>query len=70
MEPRISLITLGVTDLGRAKAFYAALGWSGPEVEGTVFIQAGASALVLWDRAALATDSGIDDAGTATDHAA
>ena len=27
MQPRISLVTLGVTDLARAKAFYQALGW-------------------------------------------
>ena len=64
MEPRVSLITLGVSDLGRAKAFYEDLGWAGTEVEQTVFIQAGASALVLWDRAALAADSGIEDHGT------
>jgi hypothetical protein len=27
MEQRISLVTLGVTDLARARAFYEALGW-------------------------------------------
>ncbi|NUV49975.1 VOC family protein, partial [Streptomyces sp. CAI-78] len=37
MEPRISLITLGVTDLARARRFYEALGWRGQEVEETVF---------------------------------
>jgi hypothetical protein len=29
MEPRISLVTLGVTDLARARAFYERLGWMG-----------------------------------------
>ena len=33
MEQRITLITLGVTDLARAKAFYEALGWRGLEVQ-------------------------------------
>ena len=41
MEPRISLVTLGVADLARAKAFYEQLGWHGQEVEETVFVQAG-----------------------------
>src|SRR6266481_2237013 len=31
MEQRISLVTLGVRDLGRALAFYKALGWSGAQ---------------------------------------
>jgi catechol 2,3-dioxygenase-like lactoylglutathione lyase family enzyme len=31
MEQRISLVTLGVTDLARARAFYEALGWSGAQ---------------------------------------
>ena len=33
MEQRISLITLGVADLERARAFYQRLGWEGQEVE-------------------------------------
>ncbi|MFG1882777.1 VOC family protein [Micromonospora sp. NPDC049102] len=61
MEQRISLITLGVADVARAKAFYEQLGWRGQEVEGTVFIQAGGLALVLWGRDKLAADAGIDD---------
>ena len=60
MEQRISLITLGVDDLARSKAFYEALGWTGQEVEETVFIQAGGLAVVLWGRAALADDAGIN----------
>jgi predicted lactoylglutathione lyase len=61
MEPRVSLITLGVADLGSARAFYQQLGWVGQEIEETVFIQAGGIALVLWDRDKLALDCGITD---------
>lgn len=60
MEPRISLVALGVADISRAKAFYAALGWHGQEVEETVFLQAGGMALVLWDRDKLALDCGLE----------
>ena len=51
MGPRISLITLGVADLNRARAFYQRLGWEGQGVEETLFIQAGGTALALWGRA-------------------
>jgi uncharacterized protein len=61
MEQRISLVTLGVADVGRSRDFYAALGWHGHEVEETVFFQAGAMALVLWSREKLALDSGVVD---------
>lgn len=64
MEQRISLVTLGVADLDRARRFYGALGWQGQQVQETVFFQAGAMALVLWGRDELADDAGIDDAGT------
>ncbi|WBB70976.1 VOC family protein [Micromonospora sp. WMMD812] len=63
MEQRISLVTLGVADLPRSRAFYEQLGWRGQEVEETVFFQAGGLALVLWGRAKLAADAGVDDAG-------
>ncbi|WP_165984022.1 VOC family protein [Streptomyces sp. YIM 98790] len=59
MEQRISLVTLGVTDLARARDFYLALGWQGQEVQETVFFQAGGLALVLWDREKLARDCGL-----------
>jgi catechol 2,3-dioxygenase-like lactoylglutathione lyase family enzyme len=61
MQPRISLITLGVADLARAKAFYERLGWRGQEVEETVFFQAGGLALALWSRDKLALDCGLED---------
>ena len=50
MEPRISLVTLGVKDLARARAFYEGLGWSGaqqPDDE-IVFFQAGGMVFGLW----------------------
>ena len=61
MEQRISLITLGVSDVQRARIFYEHLGWRGQEVEETVFLQAGGSALVLWGRDKLADDCGVED---------
>ncbi len=40
MERRVSLITLGVADISRSRAFYDALGWSGNSPDGeVVFIQ-------------------------------
>lgn len=63
MEQRISLVTLGVDDLARARAFYERLGWRGQETQETVFFQAGGLGVVLWSRAALAADSGVDDDG-------
>jgi uncharacterized protein len=65
VDQRVSLITLGVADLARARDFYAALGWHYQEVQETVFVQAGGSAVVLWDRAKLAEDAGVEDGGAA-----
>ena len=67
MDQRISIVTLGVADLGRARSFYEQLGWRGQEVEETVFFQAGAMVLVLWGRAKLAADSGVADDGSGFD---
>jgi uncharacterized protein len=66
MEPRLSLVTLGVADLERARAFYEQLGWRGQEVEETVFFEAGGVVLVLWGRDKLALDSGVADTGRDT----
>lgn len=65
MEPRISLITLGVADLTRARAFYEAIGWSTSAdlQDDVVFFQAGGMILGLWNRAKLAEDSGVEDSG-------
>src|ERR1700694_5956538 len=50
MEQRISLVTFGVSDLPRARAFYEALGWGGaqqPDDE-IAFFQAGGMVFGLW----------------------
>jgi uncharacterized protein len=65
VEQRLSLITLGVSDLGRARAFYEALGWktrAEPD-DDVVFFQAGGAVVALWSRERLATDSGVYDEG-------
>jgi predicted lactoylglutathione lyase len=51
VEQRITLVTLGVSDYARAKAFYEALGWSAAlEVEETAFFQGNGVILCLWAR--------------------
>jgi uncharacterized protein len=65
VEQRLSLVTLGVRDLARARTFYEALGWTtgaAPE-DDVVFFQAGRTILALWGRDELAEDSGVEDAG-------
>ena len=64
MRQRVSVITLGVRDLGRARRFYEAIGWktgAGPD-DDIIFFQAGDLVLALWDRAKLAEDSCVEDA--------
>ena len=65
MDQRVSVITLGVADLDRARTFYEALGWTSPSVpeDGVVFFQCGGMVLALWSRASLADDSVVQDAG-------
>ena len=65
MEQRVSLVTLGVTDLARARAFYEALGWKtgASPADDVVFFQAGGSVLALWGREQLAEDSAVEDPG-------
>jgi len=65
VEQRVSLVTLGVEDLGRSRAFYEALGWTtraAPD-DDVVFFQTGGMILALWGRRLLAEDSGVDDFG-------
>ena len=65
MEQRLSLITLGVHDLAKARAFYEALGWTtgaAPD-DDVVFFSAGGTVVALWDRARLAEDSTVTDGG-------
>ncbi len=60
MEQRISLVTLGVSDISRAFDFYRRLGWRGQEVEQTVFFQTGGIGVVLWDQDKLADDAAVE----------
>lgn len=65
MEQRVSLITLGVGDLSRARRFYEGLGWQvGMAVDDeVVFFQLNGLILSLYPRAAVAQDAGVVDAG-------
>jgi uncharacterized protein len=61
MEQRVSIVTLGVTDLKRSTEFYERLGWrrSMAKAEGVVFFQAGGMALALYPRHELAKDANM-----------
>jgi hypothetical protein len=65
MEQRVSLITLGVSDLASARRFYEALGWKtgAAPADDVVFFQTGGMIVALWGRDQLAEDSGVDDGG-------
>ncbi len=68
MQQRLSLVTLGVAEVNRARAFYEAIGWkmtSGvdDDTDQVAFFQAGGAILALWDRDKLAQDSGVSDQG-------
>lgn len=64
MKQRVTVITLGVGDLARARRFYEALGWEtgADPADDVVFFQAGEMVLALWGRAELARDSCVEDA--------
>ena len=65
MEQRVSVITLGVGDLGRARSFYEALGWktrADPDAD-IVFFAAGGTIVALWPRDLLAEDTAVADGG-------
>ena len=65
MEQRVSLVTLGVSDLARAQAFYEGLGWTSgaAPADDVVFFQAGGMVVALWSRTELAADSVLQDDG-------
>jgi uncharacterized protein len=66
MEQRVSLITLGVSDLTRSVAFYTALGWRPDndfQVQDVAFFQGPGTIIALWDRGELAADSVVEDPG-------
>jgi catechol 2,3-dioxygenase-like lactoylglutathione lyase family enzyme len=61
MEARVTLVTLGVADMTRARGFYERLGWrahesSNPDV---TFFDAGSLVVGLFGHAALAEDAGV-----------
>ncbi|MCL7751519.1 VOC family protein [Guyparkeria hydrothermalis] len=66
MEQRLSVITLGVADLARSRAFYeTGLGWSvGQAAESVVFFQLNGMVLALYPREALAADAGVPSQGS------
>jgi catechol 2,3-dioxygenase-like lactoylglutathione lyase family enzyme len=67
MEQRISMITLGVSDLARSRRFYEqGLGWkaSNRSNEQIVFFQVGGMVLALYPRAALAEDANLPNDGS------
>jgi uncharacterized protein len=68
MDQRLSLITLGVADVGRAQRFYEDLGWKldggvDDDSDHVAFFQAGCMIVALWSRDKLAADSAVEDDG-------
>ncbi len=64
VEPRISLVTLGVSDLDRSVRFYRdGLGWKRSHVstDEVAFFQLGGLVLALWPRHLLAADAQVED---------
>jgi catechol 2,3-dioxygenase-like lactoylglutathione lyase family enzyme len=63
MEPRLTVVTLGVSDLERAVAFYRdGLGWplSGASNEEIAFFEVGGTVLALYPYEALAADANME----------
>ncbi len=62
MEQRLSLVTLAVADLERARAFYAALGWStrAAPADDVAFYQCGCMILGLWAREQMAANADVE----------
>lgn len=65
MEPRISIITLGVDDLDRSVRFYQSLGLPLREgSKGIAFFETVGTWLALFPRTALAEDAGVEPTGS------
>lgn len=66
MQPRLTLVTLGVADLAKSRAFYETWGWkaSSASQPSVAFYQANGLVLALWGRADLAKDAGVEDEST------
>lgn len=65
MDPRISIVTLGVTDMARSRAFYETLGWTASDMsnDNVTFFQAGCMIFGLYGHGPLAEDATVEDAG-------
>lgn len=63
--PRLSIVTLGVANVARARAFYEALGWraSAASQPAITFFQLAGVVLALFDRNDLADDATVAPAG-------
>ena len=63
MRPRLTLVTLGVEDMVRARRFYEALGFkaSSASQESVTFFDAGGVVLGLFGRAAPADDAQVEN---------
>jgi uncharacterized protein len=59
----VSLVTLGVSDVDAATAFYTRLGWraSSASVAGEITFFHGPVVLAVWDRGELARDAGLEE---------
>ena len=66
MEQRLTLVTLGVTDLARSTAFFERLGWKRAvkDVGGAAFFQCGSIGFSLFPFTELAKDAGVPAAGS------
>ena len=66
-RPAISVVTLGVADLARSRAFYEAMGWVPSKSSNdsfTLFTSSGGSMLALYGRQALSEDAGVPHEGS------
>ncbi len=60
MEPRVSIVTIAVEDLGRTAAFYEAMGLTRHRIrDGVAFFQMGGAILALFPKLSAEEDSGI-----------
>lgn len=63
MEPRLTLVTLGVADIAASRSFYERLGFraSSSSNDHVAFFDAGGVAFAVFGRQALADDAGVDN---------
>ena len=66
MEQRLSLVTLGVSDMARARGFYERLGWraSSASNDAVTFFQASGVVFGLYGRDSLAEDATVSPEGS------